>query len=65
MRGGKDEVLFEFHQSGNVVKVSALHVSSNTEVAIVGPQHASEYALKAAALRKLKFIMEKKSGKCS
>ena len=51
------EVLFEFHRIGNVVKVSAIHVDSNTEICLVGAPSAGEYALKRAAVRKLVYVL--------
>ncbi len=54
-----DEVLYEFHRHGNVVKVSVIHVPTNTEISIVGAATAGEYALKMAALRKLQYVLNK------
>ncbi len=51
------EVLFEFRHVGNAVKVTAIHVDSNTEICLVGAPAASEYALKQAALRKLIYVL--------
>jgi hypothetical protein len=56
------EVLFEFHQIGNVVKVSAIDPVSNTEVSIVGSPAAGEHALKMAAIRKLQYVLGRDSG---
>lgn len=55
------EVLFEFRQIGNAVKVSAVHVATNTEVSIVGPAGAGEQALKQSALRKLQYVLARGS----
>lgn len=54
------EVLFEFRQIGNVVKVSAIHVDTNTEVCLVGAPAVGEYALKKAAIRKLVYVLGKR-----
>ena len=54
-----DELLFEFRQQGNVVKVSVIHVPTNTEVSIVGAANAGEYVLKMAALRRLQYVLNK------
>jgi hypothetical protein len=54
------EVLFEFHQVGNVVKVSALHVDTDTEVSLVGPPAAGVYGLRTAAIRKLIYVLNKR-----
>ncbi len=53
------EVLFEFRQIGNSVKVSAIEPITNTEVSIVGPATAGEHALKMAAIRKLQYVLAK------
>ena len=55
----RGEVIFEFRRIGNAVKVSAIHVPSNTEVSIVGSAGAGEQPLKAAALQKLRYVIEK------
>ncbi len=54
---GRGEVLFEFRRVGNSVKVSAVHVATNTEISIVGPATGGEQALKMAALRKLQYVL--------
>ena len=56
------EVLFEMRRIGNSVRVSAIHVASDTEVVLVGPPAAGEYGLKMAALRKLTYVMGQKKG---
>lgn len=56
-RGG--EVLFEMVRLGNAVKVSALHVATNTEVSVVASAHTTPYSLKANALRKLRAALAK------
>jgi hypothetical protein len=53
------EVIFEFRQVGNAMKVSAIDPTTNTEVSIVGSPRADKNALKAAALRKLRYVIEK------
>lgn len=53
-------VLIEFRQIGNSVKVSAIDQSTGIEVSIVGPRSASEEQLRVNAIRKLKYVMEKK-----
>ncbi|HIJ63996.1 MAG TPA: hypothetical protein HPQ04_14990 [Rhodospirillaceae bacterium] len=59
MNDAGEEVLFELRRVGNVVKASAIHVSTNIEVSIVGPANASQYALKMAALRKLRYVLKR------
>jgi hypothetical protein len=51
------EVLIEFRRIGDAVKVSAVHVASDTEVCLVGPAGAGEPALKTAVLNKLAYVM--------
>jgi hypothetical protein len=51
------EVLFELRRLGSFVKVSAIHVQSNTEVSLAGPAAAGEHGLKQAAMRKLAFVL--------
>ena len=58
MNSQPDEVLFEFRRVGRVVKVSALDVTTNTEVCIVGAANAGEYALKMAVLRRLRYVLD-------
>ena len=55
-----NEVIFEFHQFGTIVKVSAMHTKTLTEVSIQGPASAGESILKANALRRLEYVMRKK-----
>ncbi len=56
------EVLFEFLTVGNAVKVSAVHVATNTEVTLMGAPNMSPFTLKANALRKLKAALARKGG---
>ena len=58
---GKDEVLFEFVVRGNVVKATAIHAASGTEASIVGPANAARETLAQAALRKLQYVLTKKT----
>jgi hypothetical protein len=53
------EALFEFHQVGSYMKVSALDPETGIEVSIVGPANASEYVLRSNALRKLEAALRK------
>jgi hypothetical protein len=54
------EVIFEFRQIGASVKVSAIHVATDTEVSLVGAAAAGEYALRMAATRKLIYVLGKR-----
>jgi hypothetical protein len=51
------EVLFEFRRIGASVKVSAVHVATDTEVSLVGPAAGGDYPLRMAALRKLAYVL--------
>lgn len=51
------EVLFEFRRIGDVVKVSAVHVATDTEISLVGAAAAGEYGLRVAAIRKLAYVL--------
>ncbi len=53
------EILFEFRQIGDYVKVSAVDPVTNTEVSIVGSARTSKATLQASALRKLRYVIEK------
>jgi len=56
------EVLFEFRRVGNVVKVTAVHVATDTEICLVGAPAAGEHGLKLAALNRLKYVLAKRQG---
>lgn len=53
------EIIIEFHQVGQYVKVSAMDTKSLTEVSIQGPAVAGESTLKNNALRRLEYVMKK------
>jgi hypothetical protein len=57
---GKGEVFVEFVVQGNVVKATAIDAATGTEASIVGPANAGRDILAEVALRKLKYVMEKK-----
>ena len=56
----RGEVLLEFRQLGNVVKVSAIHVDTDTEVCLAGPSTAGRYVLTAAVVNKLIYVLHKR-----
>lgn len=56
----KSEILIEFIVQGNVVKATAIDAASGVEASIVGPANAPREALSQAAVRKLKYVLEKK-----
>lgn len=53
------EVLFEMLYDGPYVRVSAIDPVTNTEVRLVGDARLSEYTLRAAARRKLIYVLER------
>jgi len=55
------EYIIEFLSHGNSVKVSAIDANTLQEVSIVGPASASKAELKAVAIRKLQYVIEKQS----
>jgi hypothetical protein len=55
---GRD-VIIEFHQVGDYVKVSAMDTAILTEISIVGDPSVGEAELTRIALRKLKYVLEK------
>lgn len=59
--GGR-EVLLEFHQVGDYVRVAAIDPVSNTEVTMIGAPDTSEQELTRLAIRKLDYVMRKRAG---
>ncbi len=55
------DVYFEFHQIGNYVRVSAIDARTNTEITMVGDASYSEEHLKRAAMRKLRYVIAKRT----
>lgn len=58
--GGR-EVLLEFHQVGDYVRVAAIDPVSNVEVTMVGASGTSEQDLTRLAVRKLEYVMRKRA----
>ena len=54
------DIIIEYRQLGNSVRVSAMDTRTLTEVTIVGPADAGEETLKRNVLRKLEYVMAKK-----
>jgi len=54
------EVIIEFVQVGNAVKVSAMDTESLTEVSIMGPLSATETELKRTVIAKLEYRLKGK-----
>lgn len=55
------EILFEFRRMGNVVKVSAVHVATDTEISLVADPKVGEHGLKMAAIRKLTYVLSRRT----
>jgi hypothetical protein len=53
-------VIYEMIAVGRYVKVTAVDTRTGLEVSIVGDPRRGERALRQAALRKLRYVMEKK-----
>jgi hypothetical protein len=60
MSGGGREVILEFHQVGNSIKVTAVDPETLIEVSIVGAPEAGEEALTRTAIRKLEYVLGKR-----
>jgi len=56
------EVYLEHQRIGNLVKVSAIHAATATEVSIQGPASASQNELETLAINKLKYVLAKNPG---
>ena len=54
-------IIIEFIQVGAYVKVSAIDPISSMEVSIVGDPSASQEILKRNVLKKLNFVLSKRS----
>ena len=57
------DVLLEFYHVGHYVKVSAVDPVSRIEVSIVGDPTRGRRALEDAAIRKLRYVIEKQAGR--
>ena len=63
MADGKSrEVLFEIVTLGDYAKITAIDPVTGTEVSLSGPANADPAALKAVAMRKLDYVLKRKSG---
>jgi hypothetical protein len=56
-----NEVYVEFIVQGAVVKATAIDPATGVEASIVGPAAASRTDLAAAAMRKLIYVLKKRS----
>ena len=57
----KDRVILEYIPVGKYVKVSAVDPRTKVEVSIVGDPKQGEEALKRTAVRKLHYVLRKRS----
>jgi len=55
-------VIVEMIAIGRYVKVTAVDTRTGIEASIVGDPRRGERALRDAAIRKLRYVMEKKDG---
>ncbi len=55
------EYIIEFQQHGSSVKVSAVDTATMTEVSIIGPSSAGQEELQRLAIKKLLFVLNKKT----
>jgi hypothetical protein len=55
------EYIIEFQQHGKSVKVSAVDTATMTEVSIIGPSNAGREELQQLAIKKLLFVLNKKT----
>ena len=54
------EVLFEYVRQGNYVKVTAIEAETQIEASVVVPVGLTQEQMQIQALRRLKYVMEKK-----
>jgi hypothetical protein len=60
-QGANREVLIEFQQVGNAVKVTAVDTDTLVEVSIMGPANAGNEILKRNVINKLNYVLSKKN----
>lgn len=63
MPGDRREILFEFRQAGNQIRVAAIDAATGVEVVIIAPVHTSEAQMKAIAAAKLRRRLEQSGDK--
>jgi hypothetical protein len=56
------EIYVEFVVQGGYVRVTAIDPASGCEAVVMGPAGASRAALSDAAVRKLKYVLGKRTG---
>jgi len=57
--GDKREVILEYQQIGNAVRVAAIDPDTLTEVSIMGSASAGIEVLNRTAIQKLNYVLEK------
>jgi hypothetical protein len=62
MRADEHGIIVEMIGVGRYVRVTAVDTRTGTEAVVVGDPRRGERALREAAVRKLKYVMEKKEG---
>lgn len=60
MYGSKEEILIEFIQQGDYIKVSAVDARTGLEVSVVGDPKQSQQALEALAVKKLQYVRRRR-----
>ena len=53
------DVIFEFIQLGNCIKVIAIDVTTGLEVSTMGPKTATQKHLQQTALAKLNYVLNR------
>ena len=53
------EILFEYVQFGNSMKVTAIDTATSTEVCVITPINISQQQMQQLALQKLHYVMNK------
>lgn len=59
MDNSLNEVIFEYYQAGNAIKVTAIDVETGTETTVITPKNLSEQQRKIIALQKLQYVMDR------
>lgn len=62
MRADEHGIIIEMIAVGRYVRVTAVDTKTGVEAIVVGDPRRGERALREAAVRKLRYVMEKKDG---
>lgn len=54
------EIIFQYYQVGNYVRVTAMDVQTLTEVTITCPRGLREDVMQTNAMRRLEYVLKKK-----